>query len=262
MELDLMIEEEELQIPIQENDFYDDYEISTRSHQLYMNRGSRREQLDRFQIIGSVYGIYDGHGSSHCSEYLSKNLIDRIRDYSDTQNYERVFQQIDKELSQYNDSGSVALVVSIQNSAVTIASLGDSKAIVTRENSFTQLSVTHVPSIQSEKLRIEQQGGWVLTKGNVPRVQGRLTVTRAFGDYDLKQYVVSTPDITRYNIQDGDQFIIMGSDGLWNELSEQEIVQYLQKNKNSKNLAKGLYELIKTKTDYIRDNITIIVIPL
>lgn len=55
----------------------------------------------------------------------------------------------------------------------------------------------------------------VLVAGDVPRVDGQLAVSRAFGDKSLKEHLSSEPDVTVENIDDDTEFIILASDGIW-----------------------------------------------
>lgn len=49
--------------------------------------------------------------------------------------------------------------------------------------------------------------------GGAPRVEGRLAVSRAFGDKALKPFVSAEPDVTCLEITDDCEFLIMASDG-------------------------------------------------
>lgn len=51
--------------------------------------------------------------------------------------------------------------------------------------------------------------------GNVPRVDGQLAMTRAFGDGKLKEHITAEPDVTIRKIHEDTEFIILASDGLW-----------------------------------------------
>lgn len=51
--------------------------------------------------------------------------------------------------------------------------------------------------------------------GNVPRVDGQLAMTRAFGDGRLKDHITSEPDVMIETIDADTQFMILASDGLW-----------------------------------------------
>lgn len=49
----------------------------------------------------------------------------------------------------------------------------------------------------------------------MPRVDGQLAVTGAFGDKNLKQHLSSDPDEKVEMIDSDTVFIILASDGLW-----------------------------------------------
>lgn len=51
--------------------------------------------------------------------------------------------------------------------------------------------------------------------GDVPRVDGQLAVSRAFGDKSLKEHLSSEPDVVVDEIDDDTELIILASDGLW-----------------------------------------------
>lgn len=53
------------------------------------------------------------------------------------------------------------------------------------------------------------------------RVGGVLAVTRAFGDHSLKKSGVSAiPHVLKYTLKPFDKFMIIASDGVWDELSD------------------------------------------
>ena len=54
----------------------------------------------------------------------------------------------------------------------------------------------------------------------------QLAVSRAFGDLELKDppIVVSTPEITVRPIESTDQFVVLACDGVWDVLSDQEVI--------------------------------------
>lgn len=76
---------------------------------------------------------------------------------------------------------------------------------------------------QSERKRIEASGGWVMTLGGCVRVNGRLAVSRAIGDYGLKDVVIGDPDIVCIPFNGKEDFLIMASDGLWDFVEEDEL---------------------------------------
>lgn len=51
--------------------------------------------------------------------------------------------------------------------------------------------------------------------GNIPRVDGQLAMTRAFGDGKVKEHITVKPDVIIKTIDKDVRFIILASDGLW-----------------------------------------------
>lgn len=55
------------------------------------------------------------------------------------------------------------------------------------------------------------------------RVNGRLAVSRAIGDYGLKDVVIGEPDIAGITLNGKEDFLIMACDGLWDYAEEDEV---------------------------------------
>jgi len=60
---------------------------------------------------------------------------------------------------------------------------------------------------------------WIMVvcyfSGDVPRVNGQLAVSRAFGDKSLKSHLRSDPDVQDTNVDMNTDVLILASDGLW-----------------------------------------------
>lgn len=82
------------------------------------------------------------------------------------------------------------------------------------------MSEDHKPNRESERKRIEGEGGVVIWAGTW-RVGGVLAVSRAFGDRPLKRYVIASPDVKHFTMATGDETIILASDGLWDVIENQ-----------------------------------------
>ena len=81
-----------------------------------------------------------------------------------------------------------------------VANIGDSRAILSRNNQAVTLSNDHKPDLPVEKERIEKAGGYV----HNGRVNNSLALSRSFGDFAFKHFsnrpyeeqaVTSVPDI-------------------------------------------------------------------
>jgi len=54
-----------------------------------------------------------------------------------------------------------------------------------------------------------------------------LSVSRAFGDMDAAPFVTHKPDIFKYTLKRNDKFLILGCDGLWDVLSNQDVINFI-----------------------------------
>jgi serine/threonine protein phosphatase PrpC len=261
--------------------------------------GKRKSNEDQHDIILNIngrdnsinainyFGVYDGHGGKDVSKYLKENLSKYfIRNELDNNpknnNYKKyiskVFDHIQNKLSiEYkniaNHVGSTALIMihyitNANKSSYYIANIGDCRAVkCNKNNQAIQLTKDHKPNSPEEKNRIQELGGKVVYDGYDYRIMG-LSLSRAFGDLDATPYVTHKPDIFKYDLLTGDKFIVMACDGLWDVMSNQQVVNFvinqIKKLNNtselkSKNIAKLLAShAINTKGS--TDNVSILII--
>jgi len=130
--------------------------------------------------------------------------------------------------------GCTAVAAMVRNGEVTVANTGDSRCVISRNGVAEPLTLDHKPVLLEEAERIMNAGGFVRDN----RVNGALNVSRTLGDLDFKrndklphthQMVVATPDITTFDLQKGDEFMIIACDGIWDVLSNQEAVDFVRK---------------------------------
>jgi len=166
----------------------------------------------------------------------------------------------------YRDtSGSTAIVALIDGNHLVIAWVGDSRAILCRGKKPLELSWDHTPLRYDEKKRIEKLGGRVDLndrKGGAPRVMQSIAVTRAFGDSHLKKskYLISEPEFTEILLMPEDRFMVMASDGLWDVVSDEEVLSIVQSCEDKFQASEQLINhAIKTGS---QDNISVLVIYL
>ncbi|KAM3322260.1 protein phosphatase 2C 29 isoform X1 [Capsicum chacoense] len=111
-----------------------------------------------------------------------------------------------------------------------------------------QLSTDHSTSIEEEVNRIKREHPDDSNCIVNDRVKGRLKVTRAFGAGFLKQpkfndvllemfrnvyignapYISCTPSLRHHRLCPGDQFLVLSSDGLYQDLSNEEVVSHVE----------------------------------
>lgn len=223
------------------------------------------------------FALFDGHGGNEISEYLKNELIEYIIKYkSDIKSNSfndyiiKTFDIIQKKLTNYHIKskicGSTALISILYNynkkQYVKIINLGDCRAIICNSNNIAiPLSVDHKPMSYNEYYRIkEMKGNITIEEGDDPRICG-MAVSRAFGDLDAKPYVSHEPDIYNYEIT-SEKFIVLGCDGVWDVLSNQDVVDFvlfeLKRTKNLKKICKKLTQYALDKGS--QDNITVIIV--
>jgi protein phosphatase 2C family protein 2/3 len=79
-----------------------------------------------------------------------------------------------------DSAGTTALAALIWGSALYIANVGDSRAVLSRRGKAVQLTRDHKAVEPAERRRIEAAGGFVCTEG---RLCGELAVSRALGNH-------------------------------------------------------------------------------
>ena len=113
---------------------------------------------------------------------------------------------------------------------MAIASVGDSRAILCHDGKAILLTNDHTPSCVDEKNRIMACGGSIDWDGKMtPRVNGRLAMTRCFGNFDLKSYgVIAVPEMRTLQIdQDKDNFLALVTDGVSAVMTTNETVNIM-----------------------------------
>ncbi|XP_010459413.2 PREDICTED: probable protein phosphatase 2C 8, partial [Camelina sativa] len=203
------------------------------------------------------FAIYDGHGGRLAAEFAKKHLHLNVlsaglpRELLDVKVAKKAilegFRKTDELLLQESVSGgwldgATAVCVWIVDQKVFIANIGDAKAVLARSattnesESHTEVCIPlkaivltreHKAIYPQERSRIQKSGGVISSNG---RLQGRLEVSRAFGDRQFKKFgVTATPDIHAFELTERENFMILGCDGLWEVFGPSDAVGFVQK---------------------------------
>jgi len=178
-------------------------------------------------------------------------------------------------------SGTTALTCLMLGKKLYLSNLGDCRALLVQktENGYEGKILTkdHKPTDEEEKKRIEAAGGRVCPrpggKGGSERVWlanldvPGLSVTRAFGDHLCSDIgVISDPTTINYTLTDKDYILLLASDGIWEFMNSDLIVEILMEHKDSTSSAKGIMEeavaLWGQESEGTQDDITCAVIYL
>ncbi len=265
--------------------------------------GARPKNEDEIEVILNMDGsnqslkqlnffsIFDGHGGDKVSKYLKSKLpsyflsnsvdINPSKHSKFNKYINKIYEYIQSKLCSFEIPskfcGSTALVIinypknSVYNQ-LKVINLGDCRAVLcNKDNIAVTLTKDHKPMSWEENKRITSSGGKITTgRGDAPRING-LSVSRSFGDLDAKPHVSHLPDVYDYEITPGkDKFIIMGCDGVWDVLSNQDAVDFVLyamdkleigprcTTRSNKNIANLLGEHAIAKGS--QDNISVLVI--
>lgn len=138
---------------------------------------------------------------------------------------------------------------------LAIANCGDSRAVLCRSGRAIELSTDHKPELKVEEERIRRAGGLVAQAGPCHRVDGwGLNLSRALGDFHYKartdlpaeqQKVIAVPEIRTLELEEGDEFVILGCDGIFELNSSQGAVDIVRTSlANGSSLQVAVQELV------------------
>ena len=202
-----------------------------------------------------------------------------------------IYQNTDKELTKQNFnsnfSGTTCVIVFQIGYNLITANVGDSRAIlISSDNSqlknakIIELSIDQKPDLPLEKQRIIKMGGIVdqmldqngkrdgpyrvwAGKENYPG----LSMSRSIGDLKGKNCgLISTPEIIEYKLNDKSKYMVICSDGVWEFLENEDVMDIGNVFYINNEIDKFLYEIIKVskfwweKEDFIRDDITAVIV--
>ena len=202
------------------------------------------------------FAVYDGHGGKGCSIYLKENLHNNIKEFSKqgikeaieiTEEKFKVEQALNEKGEISDSSGSCGIMAMIQNNKIIIANVGDSRLVLFKNGKVFFFILDHKPNTETEKKRIKNAGGEIYQtftyfplRQNGREIEapwrvlpGRLSVSRTFGDVEAKDpkfggiggVVMALPDITEFDLDDEFNFMVIGCDGIFDVLSNEEILE-------------------------------------
>lgn len=249
-----------------------------------------------------LFGVFDGHGGKEVAKFVERHYTEELLkvpsfksgDYGKalTESFLRIDELLltpegKKELTaiksgdedskgDYQDSfaGCTACVALIVKNELYVANAGDSRCIILSGGNAKALSEDHKPDLEHERERIQKAGGYIIDG----RINGNLNLSRAMGDLEYKknadlkpgeQLISVVPDIVKHNLSSEDELIVLGCDGIWECLTNQQIAEFCkEKLAEGKTCSKAVEDLLDnivapdTSTGIGCDNMTCILITL
>ena len=214
------------------------------------------------------------------SKFYSKNQKDFLKEPEETltRMLHKCDEKLRRSKIKDDMAGSTAVAVLITESFIYSASLGDSRAIIAtcsdneiqaplRTGKYfkrvapkrylkpTALTIDQKPNHDEEFARIKAAGGLVeqITDNFGKRIgpyrvwlpkkdHPGLAMSRSIGDRIAKRIgVIATPVLHNFSLYPQDQFIVLGSDGIWDVMENIEVINFVDSIRKSCSNPSNLY---------------------
>jgi protein phosphatase len=231
------------------------------------DKGIRREKNEDsfYRTDGSIgalknlYAVCDGMGGHKAGEVASQTAIDVLTECIMNHDYEDAVSVIQDSITEANKEvysfansdrsrngmGTTLVAATIDENNMTVANVGDSRLYVISKDKIRQITVDH--SVVEELLR----SGAITEDSEIYHAQ-KHKITRAVGaeetvDIDFFHYTLSMDD-----------YVLLCSDGLTNEVKNEEILTVVSGEGSVEEKAKTLVNLANEHGG--NDNITVLLI--
>lgn len=249
-------------------------------------------------------GVFDGHGDqgkkiSHLARTtMSKAFFNNSDIHTDPKAaleaaYRDTHEKIEKDhRHQAELSGTTAVAAYQHRNRLVVANLGDSRAVLGRCDtvgnacSAVDLSSDQKPSRPDERQRVLAAGGKVdqmaipiIQRGGVRWIRagpervmdkqgmGGLAMSRSLGDLRLHPYVSSVPEVIERRLDNRDKYLVLATDGVWDQLTSQEAVDIATKHEDPRAAAREITGVSRQRWQVATegqmcDDITVVVVKL
>jgi len=263
--------------------------VATDANLAQMSNRSSPQMEDEYSVVVDhepghhFFAVFDGHGGKDVAQYCSGRayqvyfgLRTDHPDWNATQLWSTTYQTLDKEIQENlaiedadcEGATSTTVHLNVTNNGrfhISVANVGDSKAVLIDDHDFRVLSETHRPTNENEEKRVKAEGGRITGERN-KRLNGRLAVTRALGDHLMKKTtkgLISAPFVQDVIVVDDSiqSVIVLASDGLWDVVPDSLITHVVRSSSES---ASGIADKLKALALQHRsmDNIAIVVVKI
>ncbi len=230
--------------------------------------GGRSEIEDRHVLVegagGLFGGVYDGHGGAAVADLaasqLHKMFFDALREErSPEAAFLKAFDLMDQ-AARHRSCGTTAATFFLRGDQLSVANLGDGRAILVSSRKVEQLTRDHRVDDPEEEARIRKAGGDI-DPPYVVRAGHGLMVTRSFGDRMFRAVgVIATPEVSSRTLTASDRYLVAACDGLWDVLKNEEVARIVRAASSAQAGATALAEAVAERRG--RDNLTILTVCL
>ncbi len=225
-----------------------------------------------------VCAVFDGHRGPEASDFLAAHLERLLRKHwtsstSAADLLTRALQSAEDEFrvicdrrnastSQPLYPGTTALCMALHGRSLTVANIGDSRAMLCRAGRAIDLTVDQVAGRADERARIERAGHVHALKkheGEWRIGEVGLAVTRSVGDFDAKPPLIAEPEVTEQELGPEDEYVVLASDGVWDVLDGHDVVSIIADTVKQPAMAAQRIVHTAVNEQYSKDNATAIV---
>ncbi len=276
---------------------------------VYSDRNKRSYQEDRFGYSFNpsqkcaVFGVFDGHGGPRVAQFSAQNLPKKLAENTLPLTAEKNLQQkmfftpFDRAITEnmlFDQQGSTAIIVKICPNNTALYNIGDSRALIIKNDTTIISTIDHKPTNPTEEKRINNEiialekiknitiGGVLKseptkitlstlsfnnTRNTFEETITQYSVSRGLGDTlyltdktrNKAPGIYHIPDIT-IETTNTIYAIILACDGIWDVLDNKEVTNILLQNTtlSAEKLAEKIVS--EAKKSGSNDNLTTLVI--
>ncbi|GBG58885.1 hypothetical protein CBR_g24237 [Chara braunii] len=230
----------------------------------------------------SLFAVFDGHNGIGAAFHARNNLMEyvkeRVKGIEDREELMKAlpealahaFVRTNASLTDGERSGTTATVVLINDWTVTVAGVGDSRAILdTAPGGVVALTKDHrFETSEEECRRVQMEGGTLGRLRTSDGIQvgpkrfwpGGLCVSRSVGDLDVGPSIIPLPHVVQVEVPPCGGRLVMGSDGLWDAMSSEKVARRVRHKDNADCARKLVKSVLKSKG--LHDDITVLVVDI
>ncbi|CAN8074039.1 unnamed protein product [Agarophyton chilense] len=199
-----------------------------------------------FQI--ATYGIFAGHGGVAAAELCARNFVPTLlTDSVLKRDSEAAIRNACQALEAFVLAksaldrayyGTTLLFTMIRGQDLYIANVGNSRAVLATKDGAQAITQEHDGSNAEEVSRVTNAGGYF----EDGKVNNLIPITRSIGDLELKDrkhitfpnrrmtedIIISVPDIYQRKLSSRDEFLVMATAEVWENLSNKVVVQTIR----------------------------------
>ncbi|KAI0566244.1 Protein-serine/threonine phosphatase [Gracilaria domingensis] len=205
-------------------------------------------EVHRTPIQVATYGIFAGHGGAAAADLCARNFVptlltDSVLKRDPESAIRNACQALEafvlaKSALDRAYYGTTLLFTMIRGQDLYIANIGNSRAVLATKDGAQAITQEHDGSNAEEVSRVTCAGGYFQDG----KVNNLVPMTRSIGDLELKDrkhitfpnrrmtedILISVPDIYQRKLSSRDEFLIMATAEVWENLSNNVVVQTIR----------------------------------